>query len=144
MYVQSGVRTTRLSGLLEQWFIRAFRVLHEQMQLQEKTDDDGLALKVSRRISKIVHVNPRPTHTKVPPLVFPTVRKVLINLCQHALIRNEATRPTTGARVRIYLWGLFERRMGNVRASNMLARLPKAISVLCLPRQSRKDSSSSR
>ena len=114
------------------------------MQLQEKTDDDGLALKISRQISKIVHVNPRPTHTKVPPLVLPTVRKVLINLCQYALIRNEVTRPTIGVRVRIYLWGSFERRMGNVRASNMLARLPKAISVLCLPHQSRKDSSSSR
>ena len=44
----------------------------EWMQLQEKINDDGLALKVSRQISKIVHVNPSPTHTKVPPLVFLT------------------------------------------------------------------------
>ena len=58
------------------------------MQLQEKTDDDGLALKVSSQISKFVHVNPRPTHTKAPPLVFPNVRKVLINLCQRFLIRE--------------------------------------------------------
>ena len=60
----------------------------EWMQLQEMTDDDELAVKVSSQISKIVHVNPGPTHTKVPRLVFSNVRKVLENFCQHPLIRK--------------------------------------------------------
>ena len=113
------------------------------MQLQEKTDDDGPALKVSSQISKIGHVNPGPTHTKVPRLVFTNVRKVLEIFWQHALIRKPQNSSYYRSKIEKALVGALRVTHGQCLCVEHTDKASLAVFVLCLPCQSRKDSSSS-